>query len=264
MSSVKPLRYLALAGILLLAACGGQAAPAASPSSPAPASAAAKPSAAASAAAATSAAASAKPAASTAASAKPAASGEAAAKPAASGAAAAKPAAVPAGCPSPSAAAAPASGAAGAAGSAAANPAASAAAKPSAVAKPSYTPQTDVTGEAAPGPYTENGRVTATAGTPVKIINTPGVPPKFQANTIVVKAGDSVTINVTNCSTAQHNFVSPALGVDKVDIPVGGDATLTFKAPDKPGKYMFWCSVTSASTGISHANLGDTGEVIVQ
>ncbi|MBV8085798.1 MAG: ABC transporter substrate-binding protein [Chloroflexi bacterium] len=87
---------LALSAGLLLSACGGAAAPAASPSAPAPAasSPAAKP--AASAAAPASTAASAKPATSVAASAKPAASGAASAtasaKPAASGSAAASPA----------------------------------------------------------------------------------------------------------------------------------------------------------------------------
>lgn len=247
----RVLRFLAIGATLALAACGGNAAPASSPSTAAPASAAAKPSSAASA----------KPAASAAAPAKPAASGSAAAKPAASGAAAAaggaaaKPA-LPSGCPAPSpAASAAAKPAAGASGGA------SPAAKPSAAAKPSFTPQTDVIGEAAPGPYKATAPVTETAGTPVKL---QAIGVAFEANTIMVKAGDNVTLNITNCATFQHNFVSPALGVaTKVDIPVGGDATVTFKAPDKPGKYMFWCSVKPA-TGPSHAERGMTGEVIVQ
>jgi plastocyanin len=171
--------------------------------------------------------------------------------------AAAKPAApLPSGCPSPSPAASAAAGA-----SAAAKPAA--AASVSAAAKPSFTPLTDVTGEPAPGPYTENGQVTATTGTPVKL-QTIGI--TFQANTIVVKAGDNVTLNLTNCATFQHNFMSPALGVpNKVDIPVGGDANVTFKAPDKAGKYMFWCSTPSGPTNpLSHGERGMTGEIIVQ
>ena len=251
-------RIVSLGALLVLAGCGGgTAAPA---SSAPPASAAAKASVAASAPA------SAKPAESAAA--KPAASGAAsgAAKPAASGSAAAKPVALPSSCPSPSPAA---SGgaAAGASGAAAASakPAGSAAASPSAAAKPSFTPQTDVVGEAAPGPYTENQRITATAGQPVKIINanSPQNTPIFLANTIVVKAGDQITLNVTNCSTAFHNIQSPALKMNKTDIPVGEDVTIRFTAPTQPGKYMFWCSAGPAN-GPTHAERGDTGEIIVQ
>lgn len=118
-----------------------------------------------------------------------------------------------------------------------------------------------MTGEAAPGPYTENTRVTETAGTPVKVV-VPGL--SFAPNTIVAKPGDTVTLNITNCTTFQHNFYSPALNVtNKLDIPAAADSTVTFKAPDKPGKYMFWCSVTPPNS-LSHAERGMTGEVIVQ
>ncbi|HVA25114.1 MAG TPA: cupredoxin domain-containing protein [Chloroflexota bacterium] len=120
-----------------------------------------------------------------------------------------------------------------------------------------------MTGEAAPGPYTENTRVTETAGAAVKV-QTIGL--AFRANTIVVKAGDNVSLNFTNCAAFQHDFISPALGVNtKVNIPVGGDATVTFKAPNKPGKYMFWCNTPSGpSNPLNHAERGMTGEVIVQ
>jgi len=136
------------------------------------------------------------------------------------------------------------------------------AAKPSAAAKPSFTPQTDVTGEAAPGPFTANGQVTAAPGTPVKLQN---IGLTFQANTIVVKAGDPVTLNVTNCVTFAHNFLSPALGVNTaVDIPAGAsDVNITFNAPSKPGKYMFWCPLRPPGS-LSHVERGMTGEVIVQ
>ncbi len=118
-----------------------------------------------------------------------------------------------------------------------------------------------MTGEAAPGPYTENTRVTATAGTPLKVI-VPSL--SFAPNTIVVKAGDSVTLNIINCTAFQHNFYSPALSVNnKLDLPIAADTTVTFKAPDKPGKYMFWCTVTPPGA-LSHAERGETGEVIVQ
>ncbi len=86
----------------------------------------------------------------------------------------------------------------------------------------------------------------------------------FQANTIVVKAGDNVTLNITNCNTFLHQFLAPSLGVtNKVDIPAGGDANVTFKAPDRPGKYMFWCPVEPPN-GLPHAQRGQTGEIIVE
>ena len=120
-------------------------------------------------------------------------------------------------------------------------------------------------GQAAPGPYKENQRVAATAGAPVKLqAGLFAGNLAFQANTITVKAGDNVTLNITNCGTALHQFMSPALGVtNKVDIPQGGDANVTFKAPDRPGKYMFWCPVEPPGAA-SHASRGQTGEVIVQ
>jgi hypothetical protein len=129
---VTKLQFGALGSLLILAGCGGgSAAPA---SSPAPASAAAKPS----------------TAASVAVSVAPATS----AKPAASGAAAAKPSvALPAACSSaPSTAGVP----------------TPLPASPS--PKPSFTQQTDVIGEPAPGPYTQIGpQLTVNPGTPGKV-----------------------------------------------------------------------------------------------
>jgi len=84
-------------------------------------------------------------------------------------------------------------------------------------------------------------------------------------NTIVVKAGQKIDVNLTNCSTFAHAFVSPSLGVsDKVDLPAAADnVTFSFTAPNQPGKYMFWCPVTPPG-GASHASRGETGVVIVQ
>ncbi|HLG72233.1 MAG TPA: cupredoxin domain-containing protein [Chloroflexota bacterium] len=118
-------------------------------------------------------------------------------------------------------------------------------------------------GEAAPGPYTPTTPVAETSGTPVKV-TVPGL--AWSPNTITVKAGDNVTLNITNCTTFQHNFVAPSLGVssDGIRVPAAGDnIEVTFKAPDKPGKYMFWCSVKPPN-GLSHAERGQTGEIIVQ
>ncbi|HEX6513666.1 MAG TPA: hypothetical protein VF157_15290, partial [Chloroflexota bacterium] len=192
-------------------------------------------------------------------SAKPAASGaaasvagSAAAKPAASaaaaGSAAAKPAPpLPAGCPAPSA-----------------QPTPLVAAPPSGApaAKPSFSPPPGITGEPAPGPYQEEGRITVTAGQPAKL-QAQGL--VWVNNTLVVKAGQKVDVSMTNCSAFAHAFVSPSLGVnDKVDLPAAADnVSFSFTAPSTPGKYMFWCPVQPPG-GLSHASRGETGMVIVE
>ncbi|MBV8083818.1 MAG: hypothetical protein JO247_03290 [Chloroflexi bacterium] len=86
----------------------------------------------------------------------------------------------------------------------------------------------------------------------------------FKTNTITVKAGDAVKLSFTNCSFA-HAFVAPSLGVpDKVDIAAGADnVAVSFTAPTTPGKYMFWCPIQPPG-GLSHAERGETGVIIVQ
>lgn len=243
MKLVSPVRLGIMFAALALAGCGGSAAPASSAPPPA-----------------ASAAASAKPAASAAASAKPAASVAASAKPAASGAAAggasAKPT-LPSACPAPSPAA---SAAAKPAASAGAAPAASAAAKPA--AKPSFSTPAGILGEAAPGPYTETGRATLTGGQAAKVLV--GAV-HYETNTFVVKAGDKVSLDVTNCDTFAHNFFSPSLKVDPaVDIPGAANlVNVSFTAPTTPGTYMFWCSIQPVGA-LTHAERGMTGELIVQ
>lgn len=90
----------------------------------------------------------------------------------------------------------------------------------------------------------------------------------FRDNTLVVKAGQAVTLDVVNCSPFGHNFVSPSLKVSQVDLPkaatVADKTTIAFTAPTQPGKYMFWCSTVPQPGQPSHAERGMTGEVIVQ
>ncbi|MBV9120172.1 MAG: cupredoxin domain-containing protein [Chloroflexi bacterium] len=88
----------------------------------------------------------------------------------------------------------------------------------------------------------------------------------FKDNVLVVKAGDTITLNITNCATFAHNITSSSLKIDPpVQLPVGGtDVAVKFTAPTQPGTYMFWCSTTPPGTSVSHAERGMTGEVIVQ
>jgi plastocyanin len=63
-----------------------------------------------------------------------------------------------------------------------------------------------------------------------------------------VRAGQTVTVTVTNYDSGPHTFTSPSMGVNEV-IPGGGSltagkqVTFTFTAPSKPGSYQWWCSL---------------------
>src|SRR5579884_3941370 len=72
-----------------------------------------------------------------------------------------------------------------------------------------------------------------------------------------VRAGATVKISFTNYDSGPHTFTSPAMGVNAM-IPGGGSTssptqtTFTFKAPPKPGKYAWWCSVPCDPWAMSH------------
>jgi plastocyanin len=71
-----------------------------------------------------------------------------------------------------------------------------------------------------------------------------------------VHAGSTVTVTFHNFDGSPHTFTSPALGVNSI-ISAGTDsaahtATLTFKAPSKPGKYAWWCSVPCDPWAMTH------------
>jgi sulfite exporter TauE/SafE len=66
----------------------------------------------------------------------------------------------------------------------------------------------------------------------------------YTPNSLTVKAGSKVTLNLRNkggngCTQA---FTIPSLGVQKI-VPNGRVASLTFTAPDKPTQLAFMCSM---------------------
>lgn len=123
---------------------------------------------------------------------------------------------------------------------------ASVAAKPSAAAS----------GQAAPGPYKQNGTTTVANGqASIQALDSL----QWQPNTIMAKPGDKVALTVNDPGNTAHNFISPALGVASgQDIPNGKTTTVNFSAPSQPGTYQFWCNIPG------HAEAGMVGEVIVQ
>ena len=80
---------------------------------------------------------------------------------------------------------------------------------------------------------------------------------KFTPNTLTVKAGDKVTVNLVNNGSVAHTFVIPDLNV-KADMPAGKTNTVTFTAPTKAGTYQIICDVPG------HKEAGMVAQLIVQ
>jgi plastocyanin len=61
----------------------------------------------------------------------------------------------------------------------------------------------------------------------------------FNPTVFTAKAGDKLTLTLSNDSKTLHNFSLAELKVDR-DIPVGGKATVTVTFPSS-GTYVFFC-----------------------
>ncbi|MFN8217702.1 MAG: cupredoxin domain-containing protein [Solirubrobacterales bacterium] len=72
-----------------------------------------------------------------------------------------------------------------------------------------------------------------------------------------VKAGSTVHVTVANYDEAEHSFTSPELGTETMIAAgsAGKPATTTFvfKAPSKPGRYLWFCTMPCDSWAMSHA-----------
>lgn len=78
-------------------------------------------------------------------------------------------------------------------------------------------------------------------------------------STVVVNAGDTVILRVTNADTeSAHGFSLGALNVSVPVIPPGESATLRFRAT-RPGIYQFGCTLVGCAT--DHAE--QTGQFVV-
>jgi uncharacterized cupredoxin-like copper-binding protein len=80
---------------------------------------------------------------------------------------------------------------------------------------------------------------------------------KFTPDTITVKSGQAVTVELQNKGTVVHDFHIPDLNVASPEVDPGKSAQVTF-TPDKPGTYQFEC------TQPGHAQAGMTGSLVVQ
>jgi plastocyanin len=76
----------------------------------------------------------------------------------------------------------------------------------------------------------------------------------FSQTRLAAPAGD-VTLTLSNGDLFYHTFTVDELGVNVI-APVGGERTVTFKAP--PGTYRYYCAVPG------HAALGMEGTLVVR
>lgn len=88
----------------------------------------------------------------------------------------------------------------------------------------------------------------------------------FKPDTITVKAGQPVTLNVKNEATLlPHNLVikAPEAGVDvTIEVKAGKTASATF-TPTTPGTYEIYCG-KKPPFGKSHKDRGMHGKLIIE
>jgi plastocyanin len=78
----------------------------------------------------------------------------------------------------------------------------------------------------------------------------------FSNADFAVKAGQTVTVTVSNFDDSPHSFTAPSLGLN-VAIPGGSEkqghtVKFTFKAPSKPGTYEWFCAMPCDPWAMSH------------
>lgn len=76
----------------------------------------------------------------------------------------------------------------------------------------------------------------------------------FSPNTVTANAGQKVSITFKNVN-GTHTFAIDQLGIEQ-NVSAGG--VVTFTAPNKPGRYPFYCSIGS------HRAMGMEGTLIVE
>ncbi len=100
--------------------------------------------------------------------------------------------------------------------------------------------------------YKVNGTATVAAGSPLSMNANDFA---FSPNTLTVKVGTKVHINVDNTAAEPHNFDLPAFGVND-NLPAGTTTAVSF-TPTKAGTYYFWCNLPG------HAQAGMVGKLTV-
>lgn len=134
--------------------------------------------------------------------------------------------------------------------------------EPEAAATPLPGQQGPIIGPTAPGPYHQNGTISPVDNLGVEVHALESS--LWQPNTIIVRPGQHIILDIKNGGHSVHDFCSPALL--KTDIPirvsapdVAADirtAVVEFTAPQRLGVYQFWSNMPGQT--------GMVGEVIVK
>jgi plastocyanin len=87
---------------------------------------------------------------------------------------------------------------------------------------------------------------------------------EFRPNTFTVSPGEPITISLTSTDSFGHTLVFRDPLLKAVGIGVGGGETraITFKAPEIPGQYDFYCN--SGGDKVGHVVRGEMGKMIVE
>lgn len=80
---------------------------------------------------------------------------------------------------------------------------------------------------------------------------------RFNPDTLTVKAGQLVTVEIANKDSVPHTFEIEGVQGVGVGIPPGSEGTLEFTV-DQPGTYTIFCGVGS------HRAQGMVGQLVVQ
>lgn len=95
---------------------------------------------------------------------------------------------------------------------------------------------------------------------------------KYTPDTITVKAGDEITLNIENDGLVSHMFIIFKLGTDagdkydpedekniywKTEVLPGSSVSVKFTAPSEPGEYYVTCGLGG------HHEVGMVGKLIV-
>jgi uncharacterized cupredoxin-like copper-binding protein len=81
---------------------------------------------------------------------------------------------------------------------------------------------------------------------------------RFDPATLHLRAGQSLTLSVTNAGAELHTFTVPKLGIDTGPLQPGATRELRFTAPVERGRYDALCTFPG------HKEAGMTGSLVVE
>ncbi|MGH2373224.1 MAG: cupredoxin domain-containing protein [bacterium] len=78
-------------------------------------------------------------------------------------------------------------------------------------------------------------------------------------NTVTVRPGQRVRFRIVNRGSIAHTFMSDPAGIPITkEIDPGGEVTVEWTAPPRPGSLEFWCGIPG------HREAGQVGTIVVK